>query len=218
MEISYLGHSCFRIRGREASILTDPFAPSYGLSMGRPTAAVVTVSHHDPNHEFAQGVSGEYRLITGPGEYEIADVLINGVQTYRNMGTTSDSESTPKPNTAYVFEVDDLRVCHLGDLAQRLNDEQIEDLGTINVLMVPVGGHGTIGPNVASDVVSKLEPSVVLPMRYRIEKTQDEGLELVDRFVREMGVKEWAPVPKLGVTKSSLPSEIQVVVMEPKKA
>jgi L-ascorbate metabolism protein UlaG (beta-lactamase superfamily) len=218
MEISYLGHDCFRIRGREASILTDPFPPSYGLNMGRPSAAVVTVSHSDSNHEFTQGVTGEYKLITGPGEYEIADVLINGVQTYRNLEGGDGNGSRPKPNTAYVFEVDELRVCHLGDLAQRLNDDQIEGLGTINVLMVPVGGHGTIGPNMASDVVSKLEPSVVIPMHFRIQKTQDESLEPVDRFVREMGVKEWSPVPKLSVTKSSLPSEIQVVVMEPRKA
>ncbi len=218
MEISYLGHSCFRIRGREASILTDPFPPTYGLSMGRPSAAVVTVSNHDPNHEFSAGVSGEYRLITGPGEYEIADVLINGVQTYRNLDGGSGNGSRPKPNTAYVFEVDDLRVCHLGDLAQRLNDDQIEGLGTINILMVPVGGHGAIGPNMASDVVSKLEPSVVIPMRFRIEKTQGENLEPVDRFVREMGVKEWSPIPKVSITKSSLPSEIQVMVMEPRKA
>lgn len=216
MDITYLGHACFRLRGREASIVTDPFGPGFGVNMGRPAASIVTVSHQHPHHAYVEGVAGEHRVISGPGEYEIANVLINGVQTAHNGRARSDA-SKPALNTAYVVAIDDLRICHLGDLTDKLTDEQIESLGSINVLMVPVGGGATIGPNVAAEVVSQLEPTVVIPMHYQLAKTKSWELEPVDRFVREMGVKEWEPVPKLSLAKASASGEIQVVVMEAKK-
>jgi len=216
MDITYFGHASFRIRGREATIVTDPFAPSFGINMGRPSASIVTVSHPHPHHAHVEAVGGEHRVVSGPGEYEIADVLISGVETYHN-GHRQHADPLPL-NTAYVIDIDELRVCHLGDLKDKLTDEQIEALGSINVLMVPVGGGSTIGPNVAAEVVSQLEPTVVIPMHYQMAKTKSWELEPVDRFVREMGVKEWEPAPKLSLNKASAGTEIQVVVIEARKA
>jgi L-ascorbate metabolism protein UlaG (beta-lactamase superfamily) len=217
MDVSYLGHSCFRIRGRDAAILTDPFSPKYGYTMGRPSAGVVTMSHDDgpdrDDHTHVDGVAGEPRVLMGPGEYEISNVLINGVRTFVREGDDY------RLNTAYVFEVDDLRVCHLGELGAVLTTDQVESIGSINVLMVPVGGTATIGANLASEVVSQIEPNIVIPMHYRIEGTRWSALEPVDRFMREMGAKDHTPVPKLSLNaKSSLPSDIQVTILENRKS
>ncbi|HEV3309896.1 MAG TPA: MBL fold metallo-hydrolase [Chloroflexota bacterium] len=223
MEITYVGHSCFRIRGRDATIITDPFSPKFGYTMGRPPAGIVTISQDDgpdrDDHAFAEGVAGEPQVINGPGEYEISNVLIYGVRTHSNGNGTAGNGAQLRLNTVYVIDVDEMRVCHLGELAKPLSAEQVEGIGSINVLMVPVGGGETIGPNQAAQVVSQLEPNIVIPMHYRIEGTRSERLEPVDRFMREMGAKSLTPVPKLSLNaKSGLASEIQVMVMEHKKA
>jgi len=218
MEITYLGHSCFRVRGRDAAIVTDPFSPKYGYTMGRPSAGIVTVSQEGgpdrDDHAYVEGVAGEPHVVNGPGEYEISNLLINGVRTYAGAGGNGGQL---RLNTVYVIDVDELRVCHLGELAGILTAEQVESIGSINVLMVPVGGGETIGPNLAAQVVSQLEPNIVLPMHFRIQGTRSERLEPVDRFIREMGAKSLTPVPKISLNaKSSLPSDIQLTVMEHK--
>lgn len=217
MEISYLGHSCFRIRGRDAAIVTDPFTPKYGYTMGRPNADIVTVSQNDgvdqADHTCVDGVAGTPRVVNGPGEYEISNILINGVRTYGKNGN-----GALHLNTVYVADVDDLRVCHLGELDDVLSAEQVENIGSINVLLVPVGGGATIGANLAAQVVSQLEPNIVVPMHYRIEGTRWDKLEPVDKFVREMGSKELEPQPKLTVGAKGLPADIQVSILEHKKS
>ena len=221
MEISYLGHSCFRIRGRDTAIVMDPFSPKYGYAMGRPQAGIVTVSHSDgpdgANHAFVEGVGGEPRVVNGPGEYEIANVIINGVRTF-SRDAEATTPASPRLNTAFVVDVDDMRLCHLGELADVLTTEQVEAIGSINVLLVPVGGGETIGAKRAVEVVSQLEPQIVIPMHYRLEGTRSEKLEPVDRFVNEMGAKTVTPIPKLSLNaKTSLPADIQVTVMENKR-
>jgi L-ascorbate metabolism protein UlaG (beta-lactamase superfamily) len=221
MEITYLGNSCFRIRGRDAGIVTDPFSPKYGYTMGRPNAAIVTLSENagpdSEHHAYVDGVAGEPRIVSGPGEYEISNVLITGVRTYSGSPGQSGNGQGLRLNTVYVIEVDDFRVCHLGQLAGTLTADQVESIGSINVLMVPVGGGDTIGPNMATQVVSQLEPNIVIPMHYQIPGTRSDHLELVDRFMREIGAKNPAPVPKISLNaKSSIPTDIQVTVMEHK--
>ena len=190
--------------------MTDPFPPAIGFSMGKVAADIVTVSHSSPNHSFAEGVGGEPRVVEGPGEYEIADVLIAGV------ATAEEPENGPT-NTAYVVRFDDLAICHLGDLRDKLTDKQVEDIGSIDVLLLPVGAGGALGPSKAAEVVAQLEPSLVIPMHYRLNGGTVEGLEKVDSFIREMGSKEFAPQSKLSVTKSSLPPDLAVVVLENKR-
>src|SRR5579871_2653252 len=103
-----MGHSAFRLRGRDVTVVTDPFPPTLGISMGKPSADIVTVSHPSPNHSYVAGVGNNPRVVRGPGEYEVADVLIAGVAT----GALPERGVT---NTAYVVRFDDLAICHLGD-------------------------------------------------------------------------------------------------------
>lgn len=205
------------------AILADPFSPKYGYTMGRPSAGIVTISQDDgpdgDNHAFVSGVAGDPFVVNGPGEYEISNVFITGVRTYSNGGTTEGNGKRFVLNTVYVMDVDDFRICHLGEIAQLLTAEQVEIIGTVNVLMVPVGGAETVGANLAAQVVSQLEPRIVIPMHYRVEGTKTERLEPVDRFVREMGAKDLSPVPKLALNgKSSLPEDVQVTVMDHKRS
>jgi L-ascorbate metabolism protein UlaG (beta-lactamase superfamily) len=174
--------------------------------MGRVNAHIVTVSHDDPNHAYVSGIDGEPRKVEGPGEYEVADVLIAGVATATEPGAGAT-------NTAYVLRFDELAICHLGDLNNKLSDKQVEEIGNIDVLLVPVGGGGALGPVEAAEVVSQLDPSLVVPMHYRVDG-MDAGLEPVDLFCREMGSKEFVAEQKLTITKSSLPAETRVVVLQ----
>jgi L-ascorbate metabolism protein UlaG (beta-lactamase superfamily) len=209
MEISWLGHSCFRIRGRHATVITDPYPPDLGYSLGKPTAHIVTVSHQHPGHSYIQGVGGEPRKITGPGEYEVSGVLISGIATFH------DRERGQKrgKNSVYLVEVDEVSVCHLGDLGHVLTAEQVEELGNVDVLLLPVGGVSTINAPVAAEVVRQLEPKAVIPMHYKTEVLSWE-LEPVDRFLKEIGVKEINSQPKLSFTRSSLPASTQVFVLD----
>ena len=208
MDISWLGHSCFRIRGSHAIVITDPYSPSLGYSLGKPTARIVTVSHQHPGHSYVQGIGGEPRLVTGPGEYEISGVLIIGIATFH------DGERGRKRgrNTAYLMEVDEVSVCHLGDLGHVLTTEQVEELDNVDILLLPVGGVSTINAPMAAEVVRQLEPKVVVPMHYKTEALNQE-LEPVERFLKEMGVKEVNSQPKLFFTKPSLPVTMQVFLL-----
>ena len=209
MDINWLGHSCFRIRGRQVTVITDPYSPDLGYSLGKPTARIVTQSHEHPGHSYVQGVGGEPRLVHGPGEYEINDVLIIGIATFH------DAEKGAKrgKNTVYLMEIDEVSVCHLGDLGHVLTDEHIEHLDNVDILLLPVGGVSTIGAATAVEVVRQLEPSVVVPMHYKTE-VLSRKLDPVDQFLKEMGLKEVASQPKLSFTKAGLPASTQVFLLE----
>ena len=209
MDITWLGHSCFRIRGSHATVITDPYPPSLGYSLGRPTAHIVTVSHQHPGHSYVQGIGGEPRPIVGPGEYEIRGVLVIGVATFH------DAEKGDKRgrNTVYLMEIDEVTVCHLGDLGHVLTAAQVEEIDNVDVLLLPVGGVSTINAPMAAEVVRQLEPKVVVPMHYKTQAISRE-LEPVGRFLKEIGVKQITPQPKLSFTKSSLPASTQVFLLD----
>ena len=209
MEISWLGHSCFRIKGAHATVITDPYSPDLGYTLGKPTARIVTVSHQHPGHSYVQGIGGEPKCVTGPGEYEISDVLIIGLTTFH------DGEKGVKrgKNTIYLMEVDEVAVCHLGDLGHLLTTEQVEEMGNVDVLLLPVGGVSTIDAPMAAELVRQLEPKVVLPMHYKTEALNRE-LEPVARFLKEMGVQEVDSKPKLSLTKVNLPISTQVFLLD----
>ncbi len=209
MDISWLGHSCFRIRGRQATVITDPYPPDLGYSLGKPTAHIVTISHQHPGHAYIQGIGGEPRAVTGPGEYEISDVLITGIATFHDR---ERGEKRGK-NTVYLMEVDEVSVCHLGDLGHVLTTGQVEEISNVDVLLLPVGGVSTIDAPMAAEVVRQLGPKAVIPMHY---KTQALGRELepVERFLKEIGVKEVNSQPKLSITRSSLPVSTQVFLLD----
>ena len=209
MDITWLGHSCFRIRSKTGIVITDPYSPGLGYELGKLTARIVTVSHQHPGHSYVQGVGGEPKLVTGPGEYEISGVLIIGITTFH------DGEGGKKrgKNTVYVMELDEIAVCHLGDLGHVLTTEQLEEIGSVDVLLLPVGGVSTIDAPKAAQVVRQLEPKVVVPMHYKTLALSWE-LESVERFLKEIGVKEVNSQPKLSFTKSSLPLSTQVFLLD----
>ena len=209
MEISWLGHSCFKIRGKHVTVITDHYPPELGYSLGKPTAHMVTVSHQHPGHSYVQGIGGEPRLVTGPGEYEISGVLITGIVTFHDR----ERGKTRGRNTVYLMEVDEVSVCHLGDLGHVLTAEQVEEIGNVDVLLLPVGGVSTINAPMAAELVRQLEPKAVVPMHYKTKALSWE-LEPVDRFLKEIGVKQVDSQPKLSFTKSSLPASTQVFLLD----
>jgi L-ascorbate metabolism protein UlaG (beta-lactamase superfamily) len=150
-------------------------------------------------------VEGNPRMVKGPGEYEIARVFITGIRTFHD----EEGGRNRGDNTIYVIEIDGLTLCHLGDLGHTLSPEQVEELNHTDVLLIPVGGVSTINAAAATDIVRSIQPRLVIPMHFRTEVTT--WLEPVDRFLKEMGAGSLAPQPKLSVTRSSLPGEMQVV-------
>jgi L-ascorbate metabolism protein UlaG (beta-lactamase superfamily) len=212
MEIVWLGHSCFRIRGREAAVVTDPCPPGTGYNIGKLSASIVTISHDHTNHSYRKGVAGSPRVIDGPGEYEMDGAFIDGVLTYHD----SQKGAERGRNIAFIMEMDNLRLCHLGDLGHVPTADQVEEMSGVHILLVPVGGHTTIDGGAAAEVVSLLGPNLVIPMHYETPAAA-VTLDPLDRFLREMGVKAHEPQAKLSVSRSALPQETQVVVLDYKR-
>ncbi|MEE8369152.1 MAG: MBL fold metallo-hydrolase [Dehalococcoidia bacterium] len=212
MEIVWLGHSCFRLRGREAAIVTDPCPPSTGYSIGKPTADIVTVSHSHEDHRYLKPVAGNPVVLEGPGEYEIHGAFITGIQTYHDGRRGAERGG----NIAFVLEMEDIRVCHLGDLGHTPTADQVEEMSGADILLIPVGGATTIDGTAAAEVVSLLEPRLVIPMHYGTAASKD-GLEPPDRFLKDMEAKAVEPQAKLTVSRSSLPHETQVVLLDFKR-
>ena len=208
MEIYWLGHSCFRIKGSSATVITDPYSPDSGYSLGQPAANIVTVSHSHSGHSYIQGVADQPKLVTRPGEYEISGVLIIGIASFHD----SEGGKNRGKNTVYLMEIDEITICHLGDLGHLLSTEQLEEIDNVDILLLPVGGVSTIDATIAAKVVRQLEPKIVIPMHYRTEASGQE-LEPAERFLKEMGAGEVTPRPKLVVTKSNLPSSTQITLL-----
>jgi L-ascorbate metabolism protein UlaG (beta-lactamase superfamily) len=209
MEIVWLGHSCFRIRGKEATIVTDPFDKTLGYPLRKPTASIVTVSHNHPQHSFVDGVAGSPRVVSRPGEYDIANVFINGITTFHD----NEKGAVRGKNTVFFIEIDEVKVCHLGDLGHVPTTEQIEQMSGVDILMVPVGGVSTINAAAAAETIGLLEPKLIIPMHYKTDAVKME-LEPLENFIKVMGLKEVVSQPKLNITKSNLPLEIKVLVLD----
>jgi L-ascorbate metabolism protein UlaG (beta-lactamase superfamily) len=207
MEISWLGHSCFQLRGKNVTLITDPFSPQPEHSLGKINAPIVTISHNHPGHNFTGGVGGNPRIVHGPGEYEISDVLITGVASYHDNKHGQDLGR----NTIYVIHMDDLIICHLGDLGHILQEEQLEEVADADVLLIPIGGQHTINAAQAAEVISQVEPHIVIPMHY--SPSIGDAPNPLDKFCREMGIEALNPQSKLSITRSALPAETQVVIL-----
>lgn len=207
-EIKWLGHACFRVRGRTASVLMDPPGPGHGYDLGRLSADIVTVSQARDRHPGLDSVQPGFRAITGPGEYEINEVFITGIATYHD----AEGGKRRGRNTVYLVEIDDLVICHLGDLGQPLNEDQAGRLGSVDVLMVPVGGGPTLDATGAVEVIGQLEPSIVIPMQFRTDRG-DHDRDPVDRFLKEIGVPDVVPQDRLTVRQSDLGETMKVVVL-----
>ena len=210
MDLTWYGLSCFRIRGRQATVVTDPYPSAAGLRAPRWEGDLVTVSHHHPNHDQAALVRGA-TLIDGPGEYEVKGVGVLGVHSYHD-GQAGQAHG---PNTIYVIELDEVRVCHLGDLGHRLDDQTLEALDEVDVLLVPTGGGSALDGTQAAEVVRQIEPRFVVPMHFFTPGLK-VPLEPLDRFLKEMGVAAPEPAPRLSVQASAGEYETRIVVLEPR--
>jgi L-ascorbate metabolism protein UlaG (beta-lactamase superfamily) len=208
MELTWYGLSCFRMSERgQAAVVTDPYESNVGLPPLKLRADVVTVSHNAPGHNHIEAVAGCRHALTGPGEYEIGGVFITGIATGQEARTTR--------NVLYLFDFNGLTVAHLGDMDKVPSQTQIEALEQVNVLLVPVGGGNSLNAAQAAELVSMLEPNIVVPMHYKIDGL-NLPLDSVERFLKEMGVTESGAETSLKVTASSLPEETQVALLTPR--
>jgi L-ascorbate metabolism protein UlaG (beta-lactamase superfamily) len=215
MDITYLGHSSFRIKGKTTTLVTDPYASEeVGLKFPKHVAAdIVTVSHDHADHNVVDQIEGPPYVLHGPGEYEIKGVGVIGISTYH------DEEKGEKrgKNTIYRMEMDGINIVHLGDLGHTLSADIVDELDGVDILMVPVGGIYTVDPAKAVEIINELEPSIVLPMHYGrpelVAKTYGE-LSTLAAFLKEIGKQEVVAQPKLSITKDKLPEQMQVVVLE----
>jgi L-ascorbate metabolism protein UlaG (beta-lactamase superfamily) len=213
VEITWLGHSCFRLRDRAATVVTDPYGKDLGLILPRVRADIVTVSHDADDHNNVRGVKGDFQVLDGPGEYEVSSVFVTGLELRVDRKGKQAAEPAPR-NTVFLFEFDDLTVCHLGDLNQVPAQAQVEEaLGEVDVLLIPVGGEESLTASQAAEVVSLLEPHIVIPMHYKVPGIESK-LDPVGKFLKEMGLDKVTPQELLKINRSGLPDETQVVVLE----
>jgi L-ascorbate metabolism protein UlaG (beta-lactamase superfamily) len=208
MELTWYGMSCFRMAERGLStVVTDPYGDHLGLPSLKLKGDLVTVSHNAVGHNYVEAVNGRQHVFNGPGEYEVGNVFITGIST------AVDAQSAP--NILYLFDFNGLTIAHLGDMQKVPTQTQIEALELINILLLPVGGGNGLNASQAAELVSMLEPNVVIPMHYRLPGL-NLPLEGVERFLKEMGVTEASEENSLKITASNVPEETQVVLLTPK--
>ncbi len=212
MDITWYGQSCFRLRFKGATIITDPYSSEIGLKLPRQKAEIATISHDHRDHNNTRGVGGEPVFFSGPGEYERAGIFLFGIPTFHDRRNGRDRGR----NTAFLIEGDDLSICHLGDLGHVPTQAQIEQLNALDVLFIPVGGGPTLNASEAAEVVGLLGPRFVVPMHYQLPGLKIK-LDPVAKFLREMGVDKGTPQESLRVVAVSEPHETQIVVLEPKQ-
>jgi L-ascorbate metabolism protein UlaG (beta-lactamase superfamily) len=217
MDITYLGHSSFKIKTRTATVITDPFDPEMvGLKYSGVEGEIVTVSHEHRDHNATGRVSGIKKIVAGPGEYEIMGVSIIG---YPSFHDAKEGVERGK-NTIYVIEADGLRLAHLGDLGHVLSDDLVNQMGAIDVLMVPVGGKFTIGPKEAAEIVNKIDPYFILPMHFKaagLNAEQFADIEPVETFLKETGMTV-ENLPKFTIKREDIIEDqpAKVIVLEKK--
>lgn len=214
MDIKYIGQSSFFIRTKAAKIVTDPFDPQMvGLKFPRQEADIVTVSHDHGDHNYLDGIKGEPLVMTWPGEYEKMQVRISGFKSFHDKKEGAERGD----NVIFKFEADGLSLLHCGDLGHILSDEIVNQIGAVDILLIPVGGFFTISPEEAVKVINEIEPGMVIPMHYLTpehDKNRFAELQPVDVFLKEIGAEDVQPVEKVTVKKEELdPENMKVVVL-----
>jgi L-ascorbate metabolism protein UlaG (beta-lactamase superfamily) len=210
MEINWLGQSSFRIKGKQVTIITDPYRSENGGNSGRSSAGIICLSYESPQSDAAIAkIGGEPYIIRGPGEYEVKDVLIIGIPSYQD----ENKGSVRGKNTIYALEIEEVSICHLGRLGHLLDDAQIEIIGNVDVLLLPVGGNLTINASLAAKLVRSIEPKVVIPMHYKTPRTSLE-IDPVDKFLSEIGAQGIPAQPKVSISRNNLPQTTQVMLLE----
>lgn len=182
MKIKYLGHSCFKMTdSRGVVIITDPFDESVGYKMPNEKADIVTVSHGHFDHNYFKAVSGDFKVIDKVGNFYVKDINIKGIASYHDKEHGAKRGS----NTVYTYEIDGVKLCHMGDLGHIPDKKMADEIGGVDILLIPVGGYFTIDADEASKVVELLQPGVVIPMHYKTPEV-DFPIETVDKFLEKL--------------------------------
>lgn len=223
MQIIWHGQSCFQIassqgKNSQVNIIIDPFDETIGLRVPKLEADVllITHSHHDHNNVKAvfpsTGSEQGPVLVSGPGEYEVKEIFIQGIPSFHDSSLGKERGQ----NTIYTIEAEGIRLCHLGDFGQKeLTSEQIEKIGEVNILMVPIGGIYTISAKEATRIMSQIEPSIIIPMHYQIPKLKLK-LDELDKFLKIMGIKKIESLAKLSIKKKDIsPEEAKIIILKP---
>jgi L-ascorbate metabolism protein UlaG (beta-lactamase superfamily) len=209
MEIAWINHSCFALKGETITVLTDPFSSEIGDSSQFPEADIMITSNDHPNHCNTDAVPGDGYVVSTPGEYDIDGTYI------RSIATVLKNESgAPKRNLITIIEIDKITIAHLGDLGEIPPSRHLEELNHVDVLLVPAGGDGTISPQDAARIVNLTEPKIVIPMHYKTETTRI-SLETADKFFEELGYQQELPQVRLQITDTNLPAERKIVILSP---
>ncbi len=216
MDITYLGHSSFKLKGKSQSLITDPFNPKMvGLKFTKNDADIVTISHQHEDHNDISMIDGVRKVVEGPGEYEIGGVSIIGISSYHD----NEKGALRGKNTIFVIEMDGIRLVHLGDLGHVLDKDKLTAIGVVDILFIPVGGEYTIGPKDAFEVVQALTPKIIIPMHYKVEGVSlqfAEKLLSVDDFLTLSSLKVEKSA-KFSIKSDMLSTEDQFVVVMDKK-
>ncbi len=213
MNITWHGHSCFRLTERGmATVVTDPYNyKKVGYKELNISADIITVSHDEPGHNHTKIVrkrKSQQHIITGPGEYEIGEVFITGIRT-NHKGKDDDLR-----NVMYIFDYNGVLVAHLGNLSRVPSQSDVKSIaGDVHVALVPVGGGSSLTASKAVEVIRILEPSYAIPMYYHIEESKLE-LDPLEKFIKEMGLDKVEPRPDLSITSTRSSNETNVVVLD----
>lgn len=214
MELIPLGHACFKLRSRTATLITDPFDPkSTGLKFPRVEADAVTISQLHPDHNFLGQIDGVPVEISGPGEYEVKGIKVIGISSYHEESQGEENG----PNTIYRINMDKIHLVHLGSLGHKLDEKTRELLEDVDVLMLPVGENQTISIAQACEIISQLNPKIVIPMQYfnpNANRDFSSKFAKLELFLKEIGKSDVKPLDKLVITKDKLLEEQQLFVLE----
>ena len=214
MIIQWIGHSCFKIQtknnGNEVTIVTDPYDEATGLKMPKIQADIVTVSHNHHDHNNIDAIKGDPFIISTPGEYETKEILFYGIPSYHDDKKGAERGN----NTIYKLVSEEVHIAHLGDLGQVLTDEQIERIGSVDVLMIPIGGNYTIDYKKAIEIISQLEPRIVIPMHYKYNGLK-EDISTADEFIKNCGLPS-EKMDKFKIVKKDLPPDTtKLIILSP---
>ncbi len=211
MKISWYGHSCFKMTTKNTTIITDPFNKEIGLKPPHCEADIVSVSHDHKDHNNVSVLRGNPFLIENPGEYDLHDIAVQGTSSFHD----SKQGEMRGANIIFTFKIEDIKICHLGDLGQKeLTNEQLESIDDVDILMIPVGGVYTINGEQAMTIINQIEPEIIIPMHYKLPKLKMK-IEPIDQFLKEAGAEE-KRVDYLTIKKEDLSKEkenTQIIIM-----
>jgi len=218
MNINWYGQSCFQISSNQGknnhlSTLIDPFEESIGLQLPRKLEAdVVLITHNHLDHNNVKAVSGQPFIALGPGEYDVKGIFIQGIPAFHDNVQGKERGRT----TIYTIEAEEIKLCHLGDLGQKeLTAEQLDKIGDVDILMIPIGGFFTINAQEAVKIMAQIEPKIIIPMHYKIPNLNIK-LDGLDKFLKIVGVKKIEPLSKLFIKEKDLPKEeVKIIVLQP---